>query len=151
MKATQYRANDEGDDYRVNVDNRGHLTVIENWRASEDLFDDIDRPVIRDDLAEIRRDHMRELKGDLPSAADLNQVKMEIHFLNNKESMLAPQERFEFHDQMHSAENQLRLIRAELSNPILRVSHPPLDLRKQITRDWRKLNATLIRAEAFYD
>jgi hypothetical protein len=93
---------------------------------------------------------MRVLKGTLPTEADMNETKVKIQLLNDREKSLLPQMRNIFLTQLRSAEGQLRAIRTELTDPRLTaLAAKSWDLQKRIQKQWETLNTTLMTAAAY--
>lgn len=92
---------------------------------------------------------MRALRGSLPTEGDMNQTRLQISSLSAQENVLEPLLRGTFHEQLKSAENQLRMIRAEMADPRLKIGSKTGELRRLIDRHWNKLSATLIRVGAY--
>lgn len=90
---------------------------------------------------------MRLLKGTLPTELDMNETGMEIQLLRERSKSLLPQLREVFQAQVKSAENQLRIVRAELGSP--RAKSSSSILKKLVIKRWERLGATLMMAEAY--
>jgi hypothetical protein len=92
---------------------------------------------------------MRLLNGTLPTEVDMIQTRLEIRSLSGQETSLDPQLRQTFHEQIQSAENQLKALGIEIADPRLKIASSSGKLRKTIARLWNKLNTTLIKAHAY--
>ncbi|MGE4130773.1 MAG: hypothetical protein AB7F86_04000 [Bdellovibrionales bacterium] len=89
---------------------------------------------------------MRSIE-ESPTDTEITDVKNEIRLLSRREASLLPPLREVFHAQVKSAEEQLRLVCADLDNS--RAKDSSSTLKKLVKKRWGKLSATVMMAEAY--
>lgn len=88
-------------------------------------------------------------RGRLPTEEDLNKARLKIHLLNEKELLGKTEASKAFCEQIKSVENQLRLIRSEITDPSILVPDESLPIKKLISKQWAQLGRTLGSAESY--
>jgi hypothetical protein len=94
---------------------------------------------------------MKLFSPNLPSGIDLNQVHLEIFNLDSMRSSMEPQRQKALKEKISLANNQLRLIRAKISQTELKSQSEQGNLDEKIRIDWEELHTTLILAKEYYD
>lgn len=153
MKSNQNLQIDEfdtGDDsVEINEDKYGNIHIDERVSVSDLVATDVfPRRTLRN-LLKTDQEISESFRGRLPSEDDLNKARHKIHLLNEKELLGKAIASKTFCDQIRWVENQLRVIRAEISDPKMLVPDESLPIKKLISKQWAQLGRTLGSAESY--
>ena len=137
------------EDFEIGLAADGSLFIKDSANFSEMLCTEVVRT--RKHRAEMRTEKPKEpqLSLALPTELDMNLARLEIRSLNSLENSLMPLVMEALNAHLKSAENQLRIIRAEMADPGLMDIPESAELRRTIAEHWTQLNVTISSAGAF--
>lgn len=133
----------------INEDKYGNIHIDETVSLSDLPTTDVfPRQTLRN-LLKTDQEISESFRGRLPSEKDLNQARIKIHLLSEREVSRKTAASKAFCEQMKSVENQLMAIRSVITDPVMLVPDESLPIKKLVSKQWAQLGRTLGYAESY--